>query len=311
MERSVKFNKVTGLMAGLVVVMIWSGWIIISKWGLSRALTVWDVTGIRFFTAACVVLLYALFSRAPLRRLFTWPIIFCSLCCGIFYVCASLIGLLISDAANTGVIINGSMPIMCAFILYLWKRQRLHRTQYMGIALILIANVLLFTSSGGASVSALCWLLLAALFIAFYSVSMKVWHIDIKTIMLSVPIMNALFFTPIWWFLPSHISTAPLTEIILQGAYQGVVVSIIALFCMSYSINKLGAVSAAAIMALVPVVSVLLAIWILEQALTLQMAIAIVICSIGIACYSSLQAFLDWLTLYKKGNPKVASNKQA
>ncbi|MEL0630881.1 DMT family transporter [Psychromonas aquatilis] len=309
MERSIKFDKVTGLLAGLVVVMIWSGWIIISKWGLSRSLTVWDVTGIRFLTAAAIVVVYAVFSKTSLKAIFTLPVVICSLCCGGLYVSASLIGLLISDAANTGVIINGTMPIMCALILYVWKKDRLIRTQYLGITLILVANILLFTSSGGASLSALMWLLLAAFFIAFYSVSMNIWQINIKTILLSVPIINALFFTPIWVFLPSHLNIAPISEIVLQGAYQGIVVSILALFCMSYCINKLGAVSASAIMALVPVTSVLLAIWMLDQTLTLQMAIAIVICSVGIACYSSLQSLLDWLFSGKESESNVIAGK--
>lgn len=307
MEKSIKFNSISGLFAGLAVVMIWSGWIIISKWGLSHALTVWDVTGIRFATAALVLSCYAAITRTDIKSLFTLPIIICSLCCGTFYVCASLIGLLISDAANTGVIINGTLPIMCAAILFVWKRGRLNAPQYVGVLLILIANTLLFTSSGGASLSALLWLLLAAFFIAFYSVSMKVWAINIKTIMFAVPIINALFFTPIWFFLPSNIAAAPVNEILLQGVYQGVVVSIIALFCMTYSINKLGAVSASTIMALVPIVSVILAMLFLEQQLSLQMAVSIVICSLGIACYSALGPILLWLKRNKKGNPKVAS----
>jgi len=290
-----QFNKVSGILAGLAVVMIWSGWIIISKWGVSHALTVWDVTGIRFATAGTLVFVYALLSKTSLKVIFTWPIILCSLCCGTFYVCASLIGLLISDAANTGVIINGTLPIMCAAILFFWKRGRLNNSQYVGVLLILVANALLFTSSGGASLSALLWLLLAAFFIAFYSVSMKMWKINIKTILIAVPLINAIFFTPIWFFLPSHLSLAPFNEIVLQGVYQGIVMSILALFCMSYSINRLGAVSASTIMALVPIVSVLLAMLFLDQHMSLQMAISIVICSVGIACYSGLQPFLLWL----------------
>jgi drug/metabolite transporter (DMT)-like permease len=296
------------MLAGLAVVMIWSGWIIISKWGLSHALTVWDVTGIRFLTAGVIVLIYALLNKVPLKALFRPSVILCSLCCGSFYVCASLIGLLMSDAANTGVIINGSLPIMCAAILFSWKGARLTVTQYVGVFLILVANFLLFTSSGGATLSALLWLLLAAFFIAFYSVSMKVWQIQIKTIMIAVPLINALFFTPVWFFLPSHLFVAPLDEIILQGVYQGIVVSIIALFCMSYAINKLGAVSASTIMALVPIVSVILSMLFLEQHMSVQMAVSIVICSLGIACYSALQPVLTGLKRNKKGNTKVASD---
>jgi len=237
MTSSIKFNRISGLLAGLVVVMIWSGWIIISKWGLSRALTVWDVTGIRFVTAGAVVFIYALFSKFPLKSLFTLPIIACSLACGTLYVCTGLIGLLMSDAANTGVIINGTLPIMCACILYLWNKTRLSAPQYIGVVLILIANFLLFTSSGGATVAALLWLLLATLFMAFYSISMRMWGIKLKTIMISVPLINALFFTPIWYFLPSNMMSAPISEIALQAFYQGIVVSIVALFFMTYAIN--------------------------------------------------------------------------
>ncbi|GLS91847.1 hypothetical protein GCM10007916_29170 [Psychromonas marina] len=302
-----RFNKISGLLAGLAVVMIWSGWIIVSKWGLSRALTVWDVTGIRFATAGSIVLLYAIIARHPLKSIFTLPVIICSLCCGVLYVGAGLIGLLMSDAANTGVIINGTLPILCAAILFIWKKVRLNRPQYLGVLLILVANTLLFTSSGGATLAALLWLLVAAFFLAFYSISMKVWGINLKTIMISVPVINALFFTPIWFFLPSNLASAPVNEILLQGFYQGIVVSICALFFMTYSINKLGAVSASTVMALVPIMSALLAMLFLEQQITFQVGISIVICSIGIACYSALQPMLMWLNRHKKGNPKVAS----
>jgi len=304
---SAKFDRITGVIAGLMVVMIWSGWIIISKWGLSRALTVWDVTGIRFASAGLLVLIYALVSKYSLKSLFTLPIIASSLACGSLYVCASLIGLLMSDAANTGVIINGTLPIMCACILYLWNKTRLLAPQYIGIVLILVANFLLFTSAGGATLSALLWLLLATFFLAFYSTSVKMWKINLKAIMIAVPLINAVVFTPIWFFLPSNLMTAPLTEIALQAFYQGIVVSIIALFFMTYAITKLGAVSASTIMALVPIMSAFLATLFLQQEITLQVGISIVICSLGIACYSALYPFLIWLNRNKKGNPKVAS----
>jgi len=53
----------------------------------------------------------------------------------------------------------------------------------------------------------------------------------------------------------------------------------------------------------------LLAIWILDQILTFQMAIAIVVCSVGLACYSSLQPFLDWLFNAKKNETKIVAEK--
>ena len=67
---------------------------------------------------------------------------------------------------------------------------------------------------------------------------------------------------------------------------------------MSYSIGKLGAVSASTILALVPIVSVLLAMVFLEQQVTAQMGISIVICSVGIACYSGLHPI--WVYLQTK-----------
>ena len=142
---------------------------------------------------------------------------------------------------------------------------------------------------------------------AFYSISMKMWGIKLKTILIAVPLINALFFTPIWYFLPSNIVNAPMSEIALQAFYQGFVVSIIALFFMTYAINKLGAVSASTIMALVPIVSAFLATIFLQQQITFQVGLSIVICSLGIACYSALQPILLWLNSNKKGNLKVAS----
>ena len=43
-----------GIAAILTVVMIWSGWIIVSSWGVHQSLTSWDITFLRFTTAAIV-----------------------------------------------------------------------------------------------------------------------------------------------------------------------------------------------------------------------------------------------------------------
>lgn len=277
----------TGVISGISVVLIWSGWIVVSKMGVLSELTVWDITGIRYLTAGLLVTPFLITNRHIAKELFSTKVIICSLCCGILYLLTSLIGLQHSNAANVGVIVNGTLPVMCAVLLYAWKNTTLSRSKYIGITLILISNYLIVTSATGVSITTLMWFLLSCFFLAFYSVSMKAWDIKLKTIMFSVPIINCIVYTPVWYFLPSKLLSASTNEIMIQAMYQGVLVSIIALFLMSYAINRLGAVAASTIMALVPMVTALLAQALLDEIISSKGWLAIFICTLGVVLYNT------------------------
>lgn len=275
-----------GIAAILSVVMIWSGWIVVSSWGVHQNLTSWDITFLRFSTAALVTapLLYK--QRKNLSAIFNVRVALCALGCGFPYTMTSFFGLAQSPASNAGVIVNGALPIFAALMSFLWVKQRISSSKFLGIGLITAANALIFFDGGSANLIGSLLLLGAALFLSAYSVSMRVWNISVDVLIVAVPWINALLFFAIWLFAPTGMHVATQGEIMLQILYQGVVVSVIALFLMTYSINILGSVTASTFMGLVPVVSAFMAFVILDESLTPLGLISVGVCSIGIVVYN-------------------------
>lgn len=275
-----------GVAAILSVVMIWSGWIIVSSWGVHQSLTPWDITFLRFSTAALVTSPMLYMKRKQLSTIFNCKVGLCALGCGFPYTIASFFGLSSSPASNAGVIVNGSLPIIVAAMSYVWIKQGISRHKFLGIALIALANALILVDGGGANLSGSLLLFCAALFLAGYSVSMRVWNISVDVMMVAVPWINALLFLPIWLFAPTGIHVASNGEILLQVLYQGVLVSVVALFLMTHSIHVLGSVTASTFMGLVPVVAALLAFAILHEPLSALTWVGVCACSAGIVIFN-------------------------
>jgi drug/metabolite transporter (DMT)-like permease len=87
-------------------------------------------------------------------------------------------------------------------------------------------------------------------------------------------------------FLPSKLLAAPLRDVALQAFVQGVLTAIVALVLYGRAVELLGASSGAAIGALCPVMTALLAIPILGELPAAGDWIAIILISAGVYCVS-------------------------
>ncbi len=280
-------RKQFGVASILAVVFIWSGWIIVSSWGLHQTLTAWDITFLRFSSAAVVTLPLLLRKRHDLREIFNWRTLVCGLGCGFPYTMLSFLGLEHSPASNAGVVVNGLMPILVAGLSFALLKQRVARAKLFGIALIAIANGLILVDGGLHHFYGVVYFLLASLCLASYAVFMRLWNIQTDVMIISVPWINAIVFFPIWlFFAPSALHNAAAPEILLQVLYQGVLVSVIALYLMTHAIHALGSMTASTFMGLVPVVAAGLAFVVLHEPISALTAIAVVTCSIGIVLYN-------------------------
>ena len=80
-----------GVIAAVSVVFFWSGWIVVSRLGVTNSLTVYDVAGFRFSVGAAVALPYIIWRRTwqgltPLR------VLVLTLTCGVPYALLSYFG---------------------------------------------------------------------------------------------------------------------------------------------------------------------------------------------------------------------------
>jgi drug/metabolite transporter (DMT)-like permease len=94
---------------------------------------------------------------------------------------------------------------------------------------------------------------------------------------------SALFFLPTYlWLGLSHIAHASTQELVLQGAYQGILMSVVAVITFNRAVALLGSAAATAIIALVPVAASLIAIPVLGEIPSALASAAILVIVMGV-----------------------------
>jgi drug/metabolite transporter (DMT)-like permease len=252
------------------VAFFWSGWIVISRLGVTNNLTAYDLAGLRHGIGAVVALPYIIWSRAwrgltPLRTLIL------SVTAGVPYALLAYFGFVYAPAAHGGVFMNGCLPIFTTIFTWIWIGQRSRFSQIVGLGIILIGIILVgyegFESSGGGMTWVGDFLFLAAIaLLAVFMVANRVWSLNPGQVIFSATIVSAVFYTPIWLFwLDSNLAVAPKSEILLQGAYQGLVPSVLGISCLNIAIRQIGPRATSVFLSSVPIVAALTAIPILNE----------------------------------------------
>lgn len=273
-------------LAGLAVVLIWSGWITISRHGVHSPLQPADITLLRYWTALLVVLPLA--CRFSWKKYRLWQYLVVGLGVGFPYTMLSFYGLKVLRAAHAGVLVNGMLPVLGAIAAWLLFRQRISLHRYAAIGLIFVSNIgmaggFVFTLDRTAGI---ILLLLAALCYTFHMTGIRLWHMGWRDVVVIVPVVNVVIFTPLWYFLPSGFVQASMQDIAVQALYQGVVVNVLALICVAYAILHLGTITVSLFMSFVPVTTALLAWMLLGEALGPWEIAGIAGCSTGLLWYA-------------------------
>lgn len=280
-------SMLLGTVAAVCVVFFWSGWIVVSRLGVTNHLTVYDVTGLRFSIGAAVALPYIIWRRAW-QGLTPGRILVLTLTSGIPYALLSYFGLTYAPAAHGGVFLNGCLPIFTTIFGWLWLGQKSRVSQIAGLGIILIGVTLVgfegFVSPGGG----MTWLgdvlfLAAIALFAVFMIANRVWTITPGQVIFAVTIVSAVCYIPVWLlWLDSNLAVAPGSEILLQGAYQGLVPSVLGISCLNIAVRHIGAHATSVFLSVVPVVAALAAIPILNEIPGLPAWIGMITVTVGI-----------------------------
>jgi drug/metabolite transporter (DMT)-like permease len=282
-----KHENVKAYAAVCLIVLIWAGWIILSRLGVQTILTPYDITLLRFGTAAILTLPFSLtYNWKAVKWNQVLPIV---LGCGFPYTLFSFYGLRTIKAANAGVLVNGMLPVLGLIFTIFWFKEKVSKLKYLSVVLLLLANVCMmnvFTRSAEFNSIGILFMILAACVFSIYMAALRRWKYTMKDVLSFVPILNFVLFLPIGLSTSSQIIYASLPQVLLQMVYQGVVVSILSMILITYAVQKLGSETMAIFLSYVPVVTAIFAFILLKEALSLQELIGIVVCSIGLYVYT-------------------------
>jgi drug/metabolite transporter (DMT)-like permease len=278
-------NPALGITAATIIVFIWSGWLIVTKVGAESTLTIFDIAALRFGLSGLVslpiVIYYKPWRGMPIRRIAVMAIL-----AGVPYVLLSYAAFTFAPAAYGGVFMNGVLPAMTLALGWFWLKERPRRSQVGGAVLIIAGAVLAAVdvvngAASGAWIGALLFLTAAAWFSVYLTLN-RVWQVTPLQVLLSLSVVSALIYVPIWYFfLPSNLAEAAPSQIVLQGAYQ-MLPNLVGLNLVTVAVRNVGASVTAAIMSAVPSLGAILGLVLLGETLGAMTWMGIVVLSLGI-----------------------------
>ena len=277
-------DAVRGLLAALLVVVFWSGFNIVSRFGATASFTPFDIAALRYGVSGTIALPFFL-RYVPMRD---WPRHAVLACVGgLAYALCVYWGFAFAPSAHAGVFVNGGIPFWTIVIMAVTSGFRIARPTVVALLLSTAGLLLIGFESLLAPTQGSEWIgdllfLAAALAWAIFGLLMRRWQVKPQFGILGIASFSALVFMPIYLlWLPSSIAAASWGEIALQCVYQGVIASMLAAGFYSYAVQKVGAGEASMMLALVPAFTAIGAYLILDEALGLTTIVGIVVVSIG------------------------------
>jgi drug/metabolite transporter (DMT)-like permease len=276
-----------GLVWGSLSVVVLSGWFVVTRVGLRQDLRVWDVIALRFGEGA--LLLTPALLVGPLRlRPQAWPNgIVLALLWGALFILLVGLGLQATSAMLTSSVTPALMPVFAGFLAWTFYGEQPSRRQLCGYGMIgvgLLALVYGYVQvQDRLDIGGTAALVTAAALWALSTLRLPRAGLTSLQAAALICFWSAILYLPLYLGLSlSNLAHASTGELLFQSTYQGVMMSVVALFAFNRAVVLLGPRAAAVIIALVPVTATLLAIPTLGEWPSWPSAIAICIIALGV-----------------------------
>jgi len=278
-------DALIGVGAGFGVMLLFAGMLVVSRFGATSSLTVYDMAGLRFGIAGLCTLPIILRMRWP--RLEIWKVLVIAATSGAPFALFLFGGMSFAPVAHGGIVTNGAMPVIAAGIAWFVFGNHLGGWRVFGIVMI-VSGVLATGWDALANGMPGQWrghllFLGAAACNATFLTTVRGWGITALQSLIIVNGVNLALYVPLWLlFLPSNLAATPWPEIALQGVYQGIVAAFFASIMIAHAARMLGGMRQAAMMSGAPAVAVLIAIPTLGEIPSTISIIGVVVVTAGI-----------------------------
>jgi drug/metabolite transporter (DMT)-like permease len=285
MDTRPQLKPIHGYLAALTTALVWAGFIILGRLGGKTGLTGWDIVALRLGVASLVLLPFSLnFPPGTWRNPRLW--VMASLG-GLMFLVFVYAGFKYAPAAHGGVLLPGIQGLLITAIGWSMLGQRPSRQRLWGLVPITLGVACIATPQFSGPPSPDAWLgdallLGASLAWAGYSVLVQRWAFDGWLLTRFVALSTSLVYLPVYaLFLPKGLDTVPVSMLVIQGLYQGLGPTILAMVLFLKAVAILGAERTGAIVALVPVITGLAAVQLLGESLSIWLVAGLALVSTG------------------------------
>jgi len=295
-----------GLLAAIITVSIWSAFIVIARASASGHLLPLDIAWARIMGASMVLLPWAwwlsrrhrngghsgsFLGLSPLPFGITVRIGFFG---GLAYALLAYSGFFFAPAAHGSVLMPGFLPVWTSLLALVLLGERLHGKRLMGLAFIISGGLLVGGSSllhafdGGSLWMGDVLFLSASFCWSTYSVISRRLNLQAIPATMAITCFAFFSFVPLYtllaWYqaLPSHLFSAPLSEVLWQALFQGGGSVVISGITFTQMIRHYGPVRSTMITSLVPGLSALGAVVFLGEPLGWHLLLGLSLVTAGI-----------------------------
>ena len=275
-----------GFAAAAAVVVVWSGFNIVSRMGGRSPLMPYDMTALRFVFSGivCLPFVVARWRHLPWARLAALAAFG-----GMSYGSFVYAGFSLAPTAHAGILVNGGIPFATALIAWLVLGHRPGIRSEFALLVAGVGIVLIGLHSFGqfAGAPAHQWVgdvffMLAAACYASFGLLLKRWHVSPLDATIGIAVISMACYVPFYLlFLPKAITTVPVSFVLWQGVYQGILAASIAGLLFAYAIHNIGPQRATLMLAMVPGVSAVAAVPLLGEPLDAVTVAGVVLATIG------------------------------
>ncbi|MGX9416216.1 DMT family transporter [Vibrio sp. WJH972] len=263
-------NNGVGLVLGIIASLIWGSWPVISKIGATHALTPIDIAALRFSIAGLILFPVLIHHAIHVRVILTKGTLL-TIGAGAPYVLLATHGINLSSSAHFGAIAPSTMLVFSSIGSVWLFKETIDINKRFGIGAIVVGVVTigLFNVNNITQATVfgdLMFVGCGALWASFTLLG-KYWRLDSWVATALVSVVSGVICAP---FTFDVIQNTPVDLLLLHGAYQGILVAIVALYCYSKSVACLGAMKGAIFASLVPPVALVLSFLLLGETMSTQ-----------------------------------------
>jgi drug/metabolite transporter (DMT)-like permease len=277
----------------MFAILVWSGWMVASRYAVKGSLTAYDITAIRFTVGGLILLPVVL--RKGLRIApygFAGGLVL-SLLIGAPYTNIAVAGMMFAPASHASTVINGTLLIITTVVGIYVLREKTTPLRIIGV-ICSLAGIGCMLIARGADNDPNQWLghilfVISGAMWAGYTLLVRAWKADALHAAAIVCVFSMILYLPFYLlFAQSHIGLHNWQEVAFQGFYQGLLTAVLALTAFNAGIGILGAARAGALIPLVPAISTLLAIPILHEIPTWLECFGVAAVSFGVFLASGI-----------------------
>lgn len=258
-----------GIFAALGAMALYASNFVASRYSIQAGLTAYDLNALRYSTAG--LLLLPLLIKYDIRSLagIGWGRgLVLAWLAGAPYMMLVFGGLRFSPAAHGAVLNPGFVPIVAALGMWLLTGTRVSLIKQFSLLMVIAGLVLVTSFSLSSSLSILfgdLLFLLSGLSWGIFTVLLRHWQLNPWRVAVVVSVLSTLYLPFYLLLAEQHITGTPLLHVLLQLIFQGVILSILALFLFGYAVKSLGPHHASVYSPLVPILATLFGIPILHE----------------------------------------------